>query len=184
MLKGDKVYLSPLLREDSVVLFDWINRRDLVVFNSNYKPVHEPSHLQWFDSIVNRHDTVIFGIRKNGTGQLIGSCQLNNINWIHRTAELQIRIAADDDRGKGFGREAVGLLLQFGFDDLNLNKVYLHVFADNERAIKAYEKSGFQKEGWFKQHVYVAGKYLDVLVMAIFRSEYETRADNSSDTST
>ncbi len=184
MHKNDKIYLSPLLKEDSAILFGWINQRDLVIFNASYKPIHEPNHIAWFENITNRQDVFIFGIRKTETDELIGSCQLNSINWVHRNAELQIRIAVDDNRGKGFGSDAVRLLLEFAFGDSNLNRVYLHVSATNVRAIKVYEKMGFQKEGEFKQHAFIDGEYKDIIEMGILRKDYERGKSESGNSPT
>lgn len=173
MHKTKKIYLSPLSLDDSEILFDWINERDLIKFNSNYKPTHKPNHQVWFDSIIKRQDVFIFGIRRVKDRQLIGSCRLNSINFVYRNAELQIRIAAESERGRGFGSDAVQLLLRFAFDDLNLNKVFLNVFSTNIGAIKVYEKSGFRQEGELEQHVFIDGCYLNVIIMAILRKEYE-----------
>lgn len=183
MHKTLKVYLSPLKSEDAPTLFNWINQRDLVLFNSGYKPIHERNHQLWFESITQKNDVFIFAIRKVEGDEIIGSCQLNNVNWINRNAELQIRIAADSERGKGFGADALLLLLKFGFNDLNLNKIYLNVFATNSRAVKAYEKVGFNKEGDFKQQAYINGSYLDVVFMAILKEHYDKGLHHSGDTS-
>jgi diamine N-acetyltransferase len=172
MLKSADVALTPLTTADSAVLYQWINDRELVLFNSAYKPVSESQHQAWFASIQQREDVVIFGIRLLETGQLIGSCQLHSINLVNRTAELQIRLGSPADRGKGYGTQAVRLLLQFGFSDLNLNRIHLHVFAGNTRAIAAYEKCGFAREGTLRQGAFVDGQYIDVVVMGILREEY------------
>jgi RimJ/RimL family protein N-acetyltransferase len=152
----------------------WINDRDQVIFNASYKPVNESQHQAWFEAIQQRSDTVIFGIRLITDDRLIGTCQLHGISCVHRGAELQIRLTADD-RGKGYGSEAVQLLLQFGFRDLNLNRVYLQVFETNSRAIAVYEKVGFVREGTLRQAAYVNGEYCGVIVMGILREDYERR---------
>jgi len=87
-------------------------------------------------------------------------------------AELQIRIGDAADRGRGVGSEAVGLLLRFAFDDLNLQRVQLHVFADNAAAIRVYEKAGFVREGVLRQAAHIGGKYVDVVLMGILREDY------------
>lgn len=172
MLKSAHVTLTPLTLADSPVLWQWINDREQVLFNSSYKPVTELQHRAWFEAVQQRNDQVIFGIRLLETDQLIGSCQLHSINSVNRTAELQIRLGSPTECGKGYGTEAIRLLLQFAFADLNLHRVYLHVFAGNARAIQAYEKAGFVPEGTLRQAAYVNGQYVDVVVMGILREEY------------
>ena len=72
----------------------------------------------------------------------------------------------------GYGTDAIHLLLNFAFKDLNLNRVYLHVFETNERALRFYEKCGFIKEGVLRQAAYIDGHYLNVLVMAILETDW------------
>ena len=172
MFRSDHILLSPLTLPDIPILFDWINAREHVLFNAPYKPVHERQHQEWFEAIQHRNDLVIFGIRLGETGELIGSCQLHNINTIHRSAELQIRIGKSSEHGKGYGSEAVRLLLHFAFDDLNLHRVYLHVFSTNAAAIRVYQKVGFMQEGILRQAAHINGQYIDVMVMGLLREDY------------
>lgn len=172
MLKGARVALGALVHSDLSVMLGWTNDREQVLFNAPYRPVTESEHTEWFGEIQRRKDTVIFGIRLLDTGKLIGSCQLHSINPVHRGAELQIRLGEKEERQKGYGTEAVQLLLGFAFGDLNLNRVYLHVFGTNEAALRTYEKVGFMREGTLRKAVYVDGEYIDVVVMGILRNEY------------
>jgi RimJ/RimL family protein N-acetyltransferase len=169
------IRLAPLSKEDLPFLWDWINDRELVLFNAPYKPVHEFDHQKWFEAISNRKDTVIFGIRLKENDQLIGTCQLHSIHPVNRTAELQIRIGTVKEQGKGYGKMAVQLLLDFAFKDLNLRRVFLHVFNTNTRAIAVYEKAGFKREGLLRQDAFIDEKYVDVAVMGILREEYNSQ---------
>jgi RimJ/RimL family protein N-acetyltransferase len=164
------VELGPLVEEDSKTLFEWINDRELVLFNAPFHPVDSVSHREWFDSIRHRRDVSIFAIRD--AGRLVGTCQLHAIDPIHRSAELQIRIGVEGDRGRGIGTEAVRHLLRHGFHDLNLNRVFLYVFAHNQRAIRAYEKAGFEREGLLRQAAHIDGRYADIVVMGVVRDEF------------
>ena len=112
-----------------------------------------------------------FGIR-DSEDRLVGTCYLSNLNYLYRTAELQIRIGDTENRGKGYGRIAVKKLLKFAFYDLNLNRVFLQVFSDNIPAIKVYEYSGFIKEGVLRKAVYINGIYKDVFVYGILKEEF------------
>jgi RimJ/RimL family protein N-acetyltransferase len=172
MHKGQHIVLSPLTEADLPILYDWINDRSQVLFNTGYKPISAVAHLEWFRSIQGRRDLYVLGIRLNDTGELIGSCQLKGIHPVYRIAELQCRIGRADQRGKGLGTEAVRLLLDFAFRDLNLQRVFLHVFATNERAIRAYEKAAFMREGVMRRAAYLDGQYVDVLIMGILREEH------------
>lgn len=169
MIKGKDVYLSPVEPEETSLLMEWINDRETVHFNTYYLPVSKVQQKGWYERMMKSGDAYLFGIRKNRSGKLIGTCQLCNINMIDRNAELRIRIGDKKERGKSYGTQASGLLLDFGFNDLNLLKIYLHVFSGNERAISSYLKSGFRIEGTLKKHAYVNGVYTDVKVMSIFK---------------
>jgi len=172
MLKAEHVALTPLGTDDLPALMSWINEREQVLFNAPYKLVHENQHKAWFEGMQERNDVVIFGVRLLESNELIGSCQLHSIDNVHRSAELQIRIGNTSQR-QGYGIEAVRLLLKFAFNDLNLHRVYLHVFSTNTAAIRLYEKAGFKKEGVLREAVHINGKYIDVAVMGILRDEYE-----------
>lgn len=167
-LQSERVRLRPLLKQDASILYEWITDRNLMIHNVPYFPVSETDHEAWVEKMMSkRSDLVLFVIEELSTRQSIGTCQLLNINWIHRSAELQIRIGNEAYQSKGFGIEAVKLLCEFGFSDLNLHRVYLHVFASNERAIRSYEKCGFQNEGTLIEAAFINGVWADVLVMGL-----------------
>jgi RimJ/RimL family protein N-acetyltransferase len=172
MLRATQVFLSPLRLADSLLLFNWINDREEVLFNAPYKPISEGQHQAWFEAIQQHNDRVIFGIRLLETDKLIGICQLHTIHHIHRSAELQIRLGDTAERGRGYGTEAVDLLLDFAFKDLNLQRIYLHVFSHNTAALRLYEKIGFIREGVLRKAAHINGEYVDVVVMAILREDY------------
>jgi RimJ/RimL family protein N-acetyltransferase len=106
-------------------------------------------------------------------GKPIGDCGLRGFNWINRYAELFITIGEKSYWSRGFGADAVRLLLRLAFDKLNLNSVWLTTLATNARAIRCYEKCGFKRQGLFRENSYVGGRYVDVVPMGILRSEYE-----------
>jgi len=170
MLQSRDVALAPVTRADLPQLFAWINDRDLVLLSAGYRPVNELQHEAWLGRMLTRDDVYLFGIREVASGRLIGSCQLLAVDRAHRKAELQIRIGDAQARGRGYGTQAVELLVKFGFVDLNLHRIALHVFADNAAALRAYEKAGFQREGLLRDAAYVDGRYLDAVVMGILNS--------------
>lgn len=172
MLRGKKAYLSPLFEADGEILFEWINDRDLVLSSAPFRPIHMANHLEWFQMVQHREDVVIFGIRLIDDDCLVGTCQLHSINAIHRSAELQIRIGRKDAQGSGIGTEACSLLLYYAFQDLNLNRIFLHVFETNEPAIRLYTSSGFKIEGTLRNAVFIDGRWGNVMIMSILREEY------------
>jgi RimJ/RimL family protein N-acetyltransferase len=166
-----RVRLAPIRRKDGPTLFRWINDRDTVILSAGFKPVHATQHSAWLASLADRKDAVIFAIRLVRGDRLIGYCQLLSIDRVHRSAELQIRIGEKKARGRGYGVEAVRQLVEFAFRDLGLHRVWLQVFATNARALKAYEKAGFTREGRMREGVFVDGRFVDVVAMGILADE-------------
>ena len=170
-LAGRGVVLAPLRPEDSDALFSWINTRDLVRLSAPFRDIPREEHDRWFAGIVARGDTAIFGIRLRRGDRLVGSCQLTGIDAAHRSAELRIRIAERAARGRGHGTEATRMLVDYGFDVLQLHRIWLHVFATNERALRTYERVGFKREGVLRESALIDGSWRDIIVMGLLSTD-------------
>jgi RimJ/RimL family protein N-acetyltransferase len=177
MLKGELVTLSGLRLSDSESLYNWVNDPELARNNAPYTPVHEIGHTEWFKSITNRPTVRIFGMLAQG--RLIGSCQLFDIHPVHRSAELQIRISEPQDRGMGYGTDAVKTLLRFAENDLGLHSVWLRFFADNEAARKCYIRAGMQSTGILPEYAFINGFWKDMVIMSIVFRHHTTRQNHS-----
>ena len=114
-----------------------------------------------------------FRLRTIEDDRLIGFIVIHSIEWNNRAGMLAMGIGNANDRGKGYGSEALQLLLRYAFHELNLNRVGLDVIEYNERGIRAYQKAGFQVEGRIRQAVNRDGKIYDRINMGILRSEWE-----------
>lgn len=170
MLEGSRVTLAPLRPEDSVPMFEWINDRELVLLSSSFEPVAEEDHRRWFERIQSDPGVEIFAIRLREDDSLVGSCQLRGIDRERGRCELQIRIGDRRAWGRGYGTEAVELLVRHGFEDLALRRIELEVFATNKQAIGAYEKAGFRREGVQRGGAVIEGEPVDVVGMATVAS--------------
>jgi len=166
-----RVRLRALRRDDSALLYNWITDRDLVILNAPFQPVHQADHEAWIEKMLVRQAGMVIFVIEAETGEAIGTCQLFNIHPIHRSAELQIRLGSELHRGKGIGPEAIRLLTRFGFDDLNLHRIYLHVFATNKAAVRAYQKCGFVTEGTLRDAVYIDGSWVDLIAMGLLKDD-------------
>lgn len=171
----NNIIIRPLLQKDSEKLFMWINDRDLVLFNAPYKPIMEANHKAWFENLPHINNIKVFAICHKDV--LIGTCQLHSIDFVSRSAELQIRIGDNSHQNKGYGKLALKQLISFGFKDLNLNRIFLHVFTDNLRAIKVYQALGFELEGELREAVFVDNCYKNMFIMSILRNEYLEKQD-------
>src|SRR5215813_5843533 len=165
MLKGQLVSLDSIRSSDAETLFEWINDPDLVRSNAPFSPVHYARHEDWMRSLSGRKDLALFAIRVGD--DLVGSCQLFDIDPVHRSAELQIRIGKSTARARGYGTDAVKTLLRFAKEDLGLHTVWLRVFHNNPAAIRCYEKAGMGVCGKLREAAFVGGNWLDIVVMHI-----------------
>jgi RimJ/RimL family protein N-acetyltransferase len=158
----------------------WFSDPELRGYLAMHLPIGQAQEEKWFEQhlALKDRDTQSWAIDVQpadmavGPWVHIGGCGLHEIEWRHRWGELGIVIGAHDYWGRGYGTDAVQTLSAWAFDTLNLNRVFLRVFADNARAIRCYEKVGYQHEGRLRQHVFNNGAYRDVLLMGLLRGEW------------
>ena len=117
-------------------------------------------------------DEATFNIVTLDEDKLIGTISIENIDHFNRRGTLGIFIGDKEEREKGYGTEAIRLILDYGFNYLNLNNIKLDVMAFNERAIACYKKCGFKEIGRRRKCVYIDGKYYDVVIMDILKEEF------------
>jgi RimJ/RimL family protein N-acetyltransferase len=169
-LLGERVYLSPMNPEDAETYAKWLN--DLSVTENlgmSGAAISVAGEQEW---IRKNAQGLQFAIVKSENDALIGTCGFNAVDQARQCAELGIFIGSEDDRGCGYGAEALSLLAGFGFDYLNLNNIMLKVFAFNTRAIRCYRKVGFREIGRRRQAYYLKGEYHDDVFMDLIRSEF------------
>jgi RimJ/RimL family protein N-acetyltransferase len=169
MLIGNRVTLGPVFPEDFGALFCWANDVAAARLDLAYRPIDLVSHKQWCENIGNDPSKVVFAIRKIGETPILGYVQIMNINGIHRSADLGIRIGAEKNRGQGYGKDALSIALDYCWKSLNLNRVQLIVFKHNERAVRAYRAIGFKREGLLRRAAFIDGAWVDLVVMASLR---------------
>jgi RimJ/RimL family protein N-acetyltransferase len=174
-ISGEKCYLSPCCLEDAGKWAEWLNDMDVSLplgdeaySNCSFEKMQEDAR-----AIAGGHDT-IFTIVDLATDAPIGRCLLFGVDGVNRSAEIGIFIGEKSCWGRGYGQEATRLLLEYGFDLLNLHSVMLGVFSFNERAIQAYHKVGFKEIGRRREARIIAGKMYDVVFMDILEDEFRT----------
>lgn len=173
-LSGEKVYLSPICVEDAEKYCEWLNdfevARNLLIFRDQLSLEREKIFLQ----DMTKNNAQIFGIILQENDQLIGNCSIFKVNHHNRKAEVGIFIGNKNFWGKGYGTEALSLLIDYGFNILNLNNIMLEVFSFNERALKSYKKVGFKEIGRRRQGIIIAGKKYDEILLDILAEEFES----------
>ncbi len=170
MYTGAAVTLKSFDRAEMERTRLWANDIRLARLIDRVLPVSDVMHENWCLTVQNRQDCVIFAVVANKEQKHIGNVWLWNINTRHRKAELRIIIGEQDFTGRGYGTEAIALILSFAFDYLNLHRVYAYVLSSNPRGTRAFEKAGFKTEGLLKEDRFIEGKYVDTYLLAKVRS--------------
>lgn len=150
----------------------WINDPEVTRTLGAYRPMNELREREWFESRYKDDKEIGLAIVLKGQDKHIGNIGLHRIDWKNRQAELGIMIGERDEWDKGYGAEAIGLMLGYGFERLNLHRVYLRVYANNPRAIRCYEKAGFRREGLLRESHFSEGRYWDTTIMGILEGEW------------
>jgi len=173
-LLGEKCYLSPMNPDDTEQYVAWLNdlevSENLRAASKNISLVNERAHLE---RLAEGHVYAIVDLK---TDTLIGNVALIDIDHLDRQCKLGIFIGNKDYWGKGYGREAIRLLLGFAFNRLNMNNVLLNVYAPNERAYRCYRSVGFREIGRRRQSVFRNGVYCDDIYMDILAEDFRKGA--------
>lgn len=170
-LRNETVSLGPLLPEDTGQLFVWFNDVDAARLDLAFRPTDWMAYKAWLDGLAGSTTQIVFAIRKLFEPQIIGFVVFKNIQQIHRSTEIGIRIGVEAERGKGYGKRALELALNYAWNHLNLHRVSLTVFGHNTRAIAAYRAAGFVEEGRLRDAAYIDGEWVDVIPMAVLRPQ-------------
>jgi diamine N-acetyltransferase len=188
MIYGERIRLRGMERSDLPHFVTWLNDPEVNVGLAIYPVLSQVEEENWFENIQKKPQAehpLVIEIRIPRSTLLgepvstqntrppeydwipIGDCSFFNLDRTNRSSELGIVIGEKHFWNQGYGTETMGLLLKFGFETLNLHRIYLRVFASNPRAIRAYEKAGFILEGRQRDAVFIHGKYVDVLMMSV-----------------
>ena len=168
---GDKVYLSPMNSDDYLKYVEWLNNYEIAKgVNQIINMISIESEKAWLEKATSEKYCFSIVTKENDT--LIGNISLMKIHEVNRTCELGIFIGDENYLSRGYGSEAIMLILDYAFNYINLNNVMLRVFSYNKRAIKAYEKCGFKTFGIWKESHYFEGKYSDEIYMNILKKDF------------
>lgn len=135
-------------------------------------PISIETHLENIKQKLKEHSTIVFTICSKEPDESVGNTVFVRIDWIGRMATFYIAIAEKKNWSKGFGKEAVRLMVDYAFETLNLNRVQLHVSVENKRAINVYKHVGFSIEGTLRQAMYFKNSYHDFYLMAILKEDW------------
>lgn len=175
-LTGERVELRRHRREHYPLYQRWYGDRGVWHLTSWMAAPMEPTAVnRLFDERELSLSDDSFAIHPRGERDPVGIVSLMNISESNASADLSVIVGPEEARHRGYGTEAIALILEYGFERLGLHRVGLSVFEFNETAIAAYERLGFRKEGRLRQAVDRNGVLYDALLMSLLKSEWSDR---------
>ena len=171
-LVGEKIYLSPRNTNEIEKFTKWLNdfnTTDYIGRSANIMTLD--AEKKYFEENINKNYN--FFIVTLDNDKLIGTVGLEKYDFINRTATLGIFIGEKEYRSQGYGTEAIKLVLDYGFNYLNLNNINLDLMSFNDRALKCYQKCGFKEYGRRRKCKFINGKYYDLIEMDILAEEFK-----------
>lgn len=179
-LIGERIFISPVAPEDADLWATWLNDLEVTV------PLGDEAYITYGIERARQdvhdiaaHQEHVFTIVEKDSGRAVGRCLLFSINPVDRDAMIGIFIGERGSRGKGYGQEAMRLLLDYAFNLLNLHNIMLGVFAFNARAIHTYESLGFKEIGRRREARWIGGKAYDVIFMDLLEEEFRAKFESA-----
>ena len=174
MIRGERVFLRASERPDVALFVRWFNDAETASFLSQRAPLSTPLEEGWFERMLEGQgrEGYHFVICRLDDGEPIGTIGLFALDHVNGSAGMGIMIGDKSLWGHGYGSDALNALLDFGFGELRLERIWLDVYDFNARARRSYEKCGFVLEGTKRRAFFRRGRYVDVHLMSILREEW------------
>lgn len=176
LFNGELVNLRAFTDEDIRPSADFMNDPEIILNLEDDAPMPQSfeTQKQWFEKMRKdmKHYRDFFWAIESKEGKFIGGCGVNRMDRKNRVAQVGIFIGDREYLGKGYGTDAMKVLLKFLFEEYNVNKVKLKVFGFNQRAIKSYSKCGFQTEAVLRESIFRFGEYHDMHIMSILKEDF------------
>lgn len=173
ILIGERVYLRPYTPADADLLLAGANEPE----SARLTGTQQTFTREQIDAYIRRNlqpgeDRAAFMFADVTDDRAVGEVVINEIDAANRSANIRIAIFAPVDWGKGYGTEAMRLMVRYGFETLKLHRIELGVYDFNPRAQRAYEKVGFQREGLLRDALFWEGTYYNMIIMSILEHEW------------
>ena len=175
MLKGNSVYLRSIEKKDLEQLLKWRNFENYRKFFREYRDLNITQQKEWFQNIVKGDkNTIMFSIIESKTNKLVGACGLCYINWINKNADFSIYIGKKNIYiDNVLAVEASNLLLKYGFEVLNLNRIWTEIYDFDKKKIKFLSKLKFKLEGKHRETYWYKKSWHNSLFYSILSKEYK-----------
>lgn len=174
LLRGERVYIGAFETGDAAIIARWSRDAEYLrrLGSAPTRPESEADISKLIEEWRADKTGYNFTIRRIADDVIIGTVGLFGILWNHRTAWIGIGIGEPAYQGKGYGREAMALVIDYGFAELNLHRIQLNVYSYNTPAIRVYEALGFQREATLRQSVQRDGNVYDTYLYGLLRHEW------------
>lgn len=170
-LEGQNIILRDIVLDDAERFVFWLNDPNVYKFMATRQPTLEKEKT-WIESLAYKKETDIALAIETKAGKHIGSVGLHKMHKENRNAEMGIMIGDKDYWEKGYGKDAMRVMLDYAFKELRLHRVELGVYAYNPRAIHVYESLGFKREGIKRERTFYEGKFYDEIIMGMLAGEW------------
>jgi RimJ/RimL family protein N-acetyltransferase len=171
MIKGNIVGLRAVEKEDLALLRDW---RNIPAFRKNFREVRELSianQERWFErSCIDNPNDFMFMIVRLDDNKPIGACGILYVNWINRTGDFSFYIGHEDSYidDEGYGKDAATLLIEYGFNNLNLHKIWMELYEFDTKKLSFFQnKFDFKIDGKLRDNCFEGGKYWNSYIISL-----------------
>ncbi len=163
--QGQHIYLRQITPQDvSSDYVAWMNDSEITQYlESRWTAQTIDTITAFVRAMSDSPSNFLFGIFLNATNKHIGNIKIGNINQIHRYGDVGLIIGDRASWGKGLASEAISLVTKYGFEELNLHKLFAGMYEQNVGSYKAFLKAGYQDAGRYKRHFFCQGQYVDAL---------------------
>ncbi len=176
MIEGKRVRLRAIERSDLPNFVRWLNDPEVIENLYLYVPMSLGQEENWYARVLQspvEEQPLVIDVRLNADWVSIGTLAFVSINWHDHSSEIGISIGEKSYWNKGYGTESLKLLLNYGFQTVGSNRIWLRVYESNERGIRAYIKAGFVHEGIMRQARWKNGKFINMHIMSVLREEWK-----------
>ncbi|KMK77517.1 GNAT family N-acetyltransferase [Alkalihalobacillus pseudalcaliphilus] len=174
LFESSRLALRKISVDDIQIYHKWRNNLEVMYSTSPYLDVYSSDETESFvnNVILGSQTSKSYIMIDKETKVNIGIVSLINIDYKNQNAECIIDIGEKEYWGQGYGAEGLGLLLDYAFFELNLHRISLKVYSFNEKAIRLYERIGFQKEGVSRESLFRNNHWHDIIHMGVLKEEY------------
>jgi RimJ/RimL family protein N-acetyltransferase len=170
MIAGEHVILRAFEGDDAERCYRWMNDPNIVRTLKTRYPIAFQNEAEWLEGAMHAsHTERHFAVERRDDRTHIGNASIHDIDWVSRAGWFGLFIGEPTAWNRGFGSDAIGTLVRFAFDEMNLRKLRINVFDYNDRAKHVLESRGFVQEGRLRDDFYRDGAFHDLVIYSIFR---------------